>query len=425
MASTVIKHLPELVAHNVITPATAKDIEQYYALKPQPENVSLLTIFASLGGILAGLGLILIFAHNWDTFSRTVKTLLALLPLLVFQLSTGYGIIKQKSMRWKSVSGTLLFFSVGASIAMVSQIYNIPGDLDSYLTTWIIVFLPLLYLLRSDTVAFLLLLFSTYYIAETGYYSYSHYTRWFYLLFIAAIVPYYVNLIKYRAGSHVTRAFNWLLPLSIIISFGCFIDNTYNFGFILYGLLLCLVYNMGMLPVFTKRESNGYSQLGSAGIVTVLLMMCFKWAWKFMENEVSMPDTALIITGVVLFTCSFAICYTTRKRLNGFNYAALAFPAIFIAGIVSVDAAWIISNSIALALSIDCICRGINRIDFKTLNFGLFIIAILIIYRFFDTDISFEVRGILFLVLGAGFFTANYFLAKKKKSLVKTTHYEN
>lgn len=428
MASSVIKHLPELVENNVISASTAKDIEQYYASKPQAENTNLLTIFASLGGILVGLGLILIFAHNWDTFSRTYKTLLALLPLLLFQITTGYSIIKHKGTIWKNVSGTLLFFSVGASIALIGQIYNIPGDVGSYLCNWIIVCLPLLYLLRSNTLAFLLLLFSTYYAVEVGYFSYPSHTPWFYLLFITAITPYYLEMLKQKPNSHVTTAFNWLLPLSVIISFGTFIDNAYTFGFILYGLLLCAVYNVGTLSGFRKKWENGYKQLGALGIIIILIIMSSKWTWMLISSRNHIIETHLLISCLILFIPCVGISYNMYKRgvkLNGFHIAAAVFPIIYIASLSNINLALILSNITVLALGIDCIRRGINHLDFKILNFGLLTITILIIFRFFDTQISFALRGILFLAMGTGFFTANYFLAKKKRSSLNTTHHEN
>ena len=70
--ATILKDLPELVENKVISPQTATDIERYYAARVNPQNNIMLTIFGVLGGILVGLGIILIFAHNWDNFSKTI-----------------------------------------------------------------------------------------------------------------------------------------------------------------------------------------------------------------------------------------------------------------------------------------------------------------------------------------------------------------
>ena len=50
------------------------------------------------------------------------------------------------------------------------------------------------------------------------------------------------------------------------------------------------------------------------------------------------------------------------------------------------------------------------------LNYGLMIIAALVICRFFDTDLSFVTRGVLFILVGAGFFFANYRMLKKRET---------
>ena len=74
----------------------------------------------------------------------------------------------------------------------------------------------------------------------------------------------------------------------------------------------------------------------------------------------------------------------------------------------------IIANGIVLAIGVLEIKRGNQLNDLRILNLGLLIITILITCRFFDTDFSFIVRGILFIVLGLGFFLTNYLMVKKR-----------
>jgi hypothetical protein len=74
----------------------------------------------------------------------------------------------------------------------------------------------------------------------------------------------------------------------------------------------------------------------------------------------------------------------------------------------------IIANGIVLAIGVLEIKRGNQLNNLRILNFGLLIITILITCRFFDTDFSFIVRGILFISLGLGFFLTNYVMLKKR-----------
>ena len=428
MASSIIKQLPELVKEKVITPDIAKDIEHYYVTKQRDNGTNPLAIFGSIGGILTGLGIILLFAHNWDNFSRPVKTSIALLPLILFQISTGYALVKKKSQVFKEISGILLCFSVGASIALVAQIYNIPGDIGSYLFTWTLLCIPLVYLLQSNTIAVLSLILSTYYATQTGYAIHHSGSPWFYLLFITALLPYYLNLLKVKPNHNATNVFNWLLPLSFIIAFGAFIDGVQQLIIILYGLLLCIIYNIGMLPVFRRRWFlNGYSQLGALGITTLLIISSFRLVWRF-DIAQSPEEPVYYILALALSAISVGLSYIAHKngeKLTVFNLAALIFLLIYFGYLIDYNIAFWLSNLAVLAVGVGCIQRGINTIDFKILNFGLVTITVLILCRFFDTQISFAVRGLLFLALGVSFFIGNYFLAKKKKETLNITNHEN
>jgi hypothetical protein len=51
--------------------------------------------------------------------------------------------------------------------------------------------------------------------------------------------------------------------------------------------------------------------------------------------------------------------------------------------------------------------------ELGTANRGLFAVAAFLIARFFDTDISFLVRGLVFVALGAGCFVVNVWLMRR------------
>ena len=60
------RNLNELVAANIISQEIADKIQDYYNHKKGLSVNRLFVIFGILGGILIGLGIILIIAHNWD-----------------------------------------------------------------------------------------------------------------------------------------------------------------------------------------------------------------------------------------------------------------------------------------------------------------------------------------------------------------------
>lgn len=424
MQSKLIKELPELVEKGVISQDIASRIEDYYASKQEHSPNRLFTIFGVLGSILVGLGIILIIAHNWDNFSKTIKTGFAFGPLIIGQLLVGFSLLKQKSSTWKEASGVFLFFTVGASMAMVSQVYNIPGDFSSYMLTWILLCVPLIYLLKSHAVALLHLLFATIYACEYGY-SYKGDMPWAYILCIALLLPYYYNLFKHRFQSNITSIFNWLIPISFIITLGAFMPKFDELVFLSYIILFGLFYNIGKLSAFKnlKLRQNGYLVLGSLGTVVLLLTASFRWIWKDVLgiSKAYLSESSLVI--VLFIAASFVLVRLVQKKrleiLNLFHYIYIIMSILFFIGLANDVVPTVVTNLLLFVLGLNAIKIGVNKMHFGILNYGLLIISTLIFCRFLDTNISFEIRGLLFVLIGVGFFITNYIMLRKQKIKLK------
>lgn len=79
------------------------------------------------------------------------------------------------------------------------------------------------------------------------------------------------------------------------------------------------------------------------------------------------------------------------------------------------------ANMLLLGLSLYYIWQGNKQLHLGLLNTGLLIISVQIIARFFDTDMSFTVRGMLFLLLGLCFFAGNRYLIRRQKEVAQNT----
>ena len=92
----------------------------------------------------------------------------------------------------------------------------------------------------------------------------------------------------------------------------------------------------------------------------------------------------------------------------------LVFLVIFILGKYT-QIAYVFVNLLILALAVLTIIDGSKRMKMSVLNSGLIIIALLAVCRSFDSDIRFVVKGGMFVLVGIGFFVANWLMLKKKK----------
>ena len=143
--------LPELVAGGVVEAETADRIRAHYGAEPAASGRRIaLTVCSILGSVLIGAGLILLLAHNWRGLPRPIRTVLAVAPLLMSQalalwvLATG-----RCSAAWREGVGTFLTLAVGAAIALIGQTYHIPGDPGRFLLVWMLLALPVIYLLNA------------------------------------------------------------------------------------------------------------------------------------------------------------------------------------------------------------------------------------------------------------------------------------
>ncbi|MDH7447842.1 DUF2157 domain-containing protein [Aquimarina sp. 2201CG14-23] len=422
MSSRFNKELKELVRDEVISSEIADCIYQYYDKKKTLKPNRLFTIFGIFGALLVGSGIILMLAHNWDNFSRITKTVLAFVPLIIGQCVAGFSILKNKSNTWKEASGTFLFFAVGASISLVSQIYNISGDLGSFLRTWILLCLPLLYVLRSHAVALLLVLSSTYYATEVGLWNFrNNSTPWLYLGFIAAIIPHYWIQLRNAISSNTTSIFNWILPASITVGLASFIRGNEELGFIMYMTLFGIFYNIGKLSVFKELRTlrNGYLIIGSLGTIILLMIFTFRWPWDEIYDTTMYVSqelyTSLLLGSIGISVLGHSIVKKGVRSVNLFQVSFLVFWAFFflLSGMTTLP--MILTNVLVFVLGITAIKIGADTFNFGILNYGLLIISVLIICRFFDTDMSFVVRGALFVIVGIGFFAANYMMLKRQQ----------
>lgn len=425
MNSKLERQLSELLQAEVIDSQTAQKISAYYHTKTEAKPNRLFTIFGVLGALLCGLGIILIIAHNWDDMPKTLKTVFAFLPLVIGQVACAFSLLKKKGAAWMESSATFLILSVGATISLVSQIYNIPGNLSDFLLVWVAITAPLMYVLRSNMAVLIHLVLITWYACDLGYFFNSH-TPWWYLLLFVWVIPFYIHLQKERASSNIAGLLNWFLPLSLVMTLGTFTSG-HSLSFIMYLALFGLLYNLGQFPFFKnqKLRRNGYTIIGSLGTVILLTMLTFEWFWKEAIRD-SFGETEIVIT-ILLYVLGISVLgYLHLKKyikdFNLFQYAFLIIGVLYLTHDIGSMHNLILTNVLVAALGLFAIRIGIHKSSYGILNYGLLIITALIICRFFDTNLDFIVRGVLFISVGAGFFFTNYLLLKKQRNTAIRTN---
>ena len=197
--------------------------------------------------------------------------------------------------------------------------------------------------------------------------------------------------------------------------------------YIAYMSLFGIFYMVGSSEFFnhTKRRVNGYLVMGSLGTMHILLMMSFHWFWEHLSEKSLILDEPFnsrefIASTLLSLFAAFLYLFTNKgKGREGFHPMKIVFVLfmiIFAVGFSSSAAAVVLINLLVLLLGIFTIRLGAKEDHLGVLNYGLLTITALIVCRFFDSDMSFIVRGLLFVIVGVGFFVTNYLMLKKRKS---------
>ncbi|HEY9048923.1 MAG TPA: DUF2157 domain-containing protein [Ohtaekwangia sp.] len=420
MSKTILKELPELVEANVIPEETADRIRAYYAQKEDPTPNRLIIVFGILGALLVALGIILIVAHNWDDFSKPVRLFFALLPMLAGQVLCGYTLIrKQASVAWRESASAFLFLSLAAAIAIVSQVYNIEGTLAGFLFIWMLLGFPIIYIMQSSITSLLYIIGITWYASELSYFHYPYETAWWYWGFLALVLPHYYLLYRDRIASNFFTFHSWLLAISVTIVLGMFGNWLEEIITLVYINAFCIFILIGQWEKIAARRliNNGFLIVGSLGLISLLLFLSFDVFWE----EAGSTRLLHAYPFWISFIGAGALLVMLGQKLSfaKLNVKSYAFIAIFILYAIGLGEPFIpqaLDNIILFVFGVFTIRDGAQQNRLSVLNYGLLILTALIVCRFFDLDMSFVVRGLLFVLVGSGFFVANLWMVRKRKA---------
>ncbi len=421
------KDLPKLLDAGIISEETAEKIRGFYQEQKGNSQSRMFMAFGILGALLVGLGIILIIAHNWDDLSRSTKTSLSFLPLILGQLACIWTLVKKSdSPAWREGSSTFLFFANGAAISLISQIYHVQGELDGFMFIWMLLCIPQIYLMRSSMTSLLCLIGITTFGVTSGYeWKHSMSPHYFWLLFASVLPHYYILIRKHKTGNFLILH-HWFTPLALIITLGIVASRMEEYLLIAYTSLFGFYFLVGKHDLFKGQilRNNSYFVMGALGTLFMMFMMSFEDAWPgYYEYSTYLSEfylsvefyTALLISGAATY---LLIQFKRSNEITSvlpLGASFLVFIPLFFLNI-ELPIGAILINIWVLALGIWIVRNGANKDHLGELNFGLVIIAILITCRFFDTDLSFVMRGILFLLVGIGFFGTNYWMLKKRKA---------
>lgn len=424
------EEFPDLIAKGILTKEQSVQIQKYYGeIEDKPAfNIGFL-IAGTLGALLVGSGIILIFAYNWENLSRTWRVILSFTPLVIAQVFYGYAFFyKRKEVAWAEGTSAFLMLMVAASIALVSQTYHIWGEPETFLWTWLLLCVPLMYLMNSSLVTIIYLI---------GIASWTMQVRgadsvWYWLL-LALAVPHLVYNWRKRTQALRRDALGWAFSITFIIGwFGTIEMHLAEYSLVGTMLIISGFYALGRVLFPNRSQSFVTRPFQTFAVITSFIFLLIL-TYDDIKIPAFEPDALVLgfnypawagITNFIILLLLIAayiyliVQYFQERKIVDHFATLLPIAGFLILMSNRAGGQWsgiLLANIYMLTWGIFYLINGIQERRMPWVNIGMFFILALVTVRFFDTNWSPLVKGIIFILLGAGFFGTNIILSRRLK----------
>ena len=389
-------------------------------------------IFFSIGAVLFGLGVILLFAYNWEKMHKFAKLAVIVLALLTAH-GTGFW-LRQSAGRYRAageglhLTGTMLF---GAGIWLVAQIYHIDEHYPNAFFIWGLGALTMAWTLPSISHAILatvlLVLWNGF---EAFDFKNPHLMSPFIIL--GGLTPLaWVNRSRVLLATTI-GAFMLMLAFSVATVGG-------DLAFLLVFFSACILIAAGLLV----RRKGGFP--GSGPVLffvgySVYIATLFVLSFFHHGKGLFTIDFDTIPAGIYFFSFSiaaiglliWAFWPVIQRPQNTLADVRIDYYGVLITlllvvlntlGVLGLKG-WTgaaVFNMIFLFHSIMLIVSGCKKLDIKSTTVGCLLVAIISMARYTDLFVSLLARSSVFLLMGAALFAVGLYYSRTKKQLREKT----
>ncbi|MBI5578440.1 MAG: DUF2157 domain-containing protein [Deltaproteobacteria bacterium] len=419
------------VNEGVIEPVQAAALRDRY---PAPaESVAWgRVIFFSIGAVLFGLGVILLFAYNWQRMHKFVK-LGVILAALIGAHGAGYW-LRRPASRYQTAGeglhllGTMLF---GAGIWLVAQIYHIEEHYPNAFLIWGLGALAMALALPSTTqgiIATILL------VLWNGFEVFDFKSPQFLspVLILGGIMP--------LAWSNRSRVLAAICTIGFLFTLFVALANIKGD---LAGLVVFFSACMLIAASRLVRRRGAFPQIGPvfsfvgfSVYIAVLFILSFHhrgegtWSINFDRFLESILFFAFALGAACLW--AWAIWPLSKKQQpyeEGFRkeyYGVLvAFILVLlnVLGVIKLGG-WLgmaVFNTLLLYQAIMMISTGCKDLNLKTTATGCVLFAAITFARYTDLFVSLLARSLVFFIAGAALFSVGIYYSKTRKQIQRET----
>lgn len=425
------EQLPSLVTKGILSAESAEALRRHYPREGSGSGMPLaLLFFGVFGSLLIGAGIVLLLAHNWQDLGRPMRTVLSLLPLVLAQSISGWVLWRgEMGTVWRESAGVFHSMAVAASIALIAQTYHMPGSFDSFLLTWMLLSLPLVYLLNAVTPLMIYLAGIT---SWAGSQQFMGEHALLYWPLAALTVPFIWQTVRTGPFRPRSALVQWTAMITATFALGIVLEKVLPGLWIpLYASLFGGLYLAGGLARCDDEVSDWLRParvFGAAATLVLVFQLTWEWpwnqvGWRHMRwgggvHAAAVWGDGLVGLGLIAFVMTM-LTTSVRRRRAWDMLLGIAAPVVIIGYVLAAcgvsGLAMLLMNFYLLVVGIGLVVRGAYEVRLSLFNAGMGTFSALVVARFFDSDFSFIAKGLVFIGLGVAFLLCNIMLLRRKE----------
>lgn len=406
------------LAEGIIQEADADKIRKRYRLDEleQESQTMLIKIIFGFGIVLIALGIVAFVTAHWESIPRFGRLGLVVGSMFISHL-TGFWLWERKKSPVLGhaliVLGTLIF---GASIALIAQIFHLPGDFYDGVLVWVVGALVMGYAVSSLPHFILALIGSCFW-----YFSWLENNpnkTWLMPLLIIAFVLVFIPY-AFKKPSRIVHFLTMILSMNFYLSYLAFANNTLfdSETLLILGVTFMSLFFWGYGNWAIVKRREGFS--GDARMLSVLGLGITGYILSFHRIVLGIvsgkPATftfehqliTVIVVAIISITNMgfFELKSKSKPRVALSDKIIMAICLIllaipFIRGVWAMVMGTVLANLVVLILGIYLFYKGLIKVERREFWLGMLILVALVVGRFFEYETGLLLKSAAFVLAG-------------------------
>lgn len=424
----LLEQLPQWEREGLLTADAARTLRERNAVDDSQPGVAQI-IMGSLGALLIGTGLITVIGYNWDDFSRPVRLLFAFLPLLITQLFSFRELQRgAASTAWVRETAALLqALATGACIAIVSQIYNLGGDWPDFLFWWLLLSLPLVWVLRSQAVAiFYLIGIAVWSVNQAEHWDVWYHSALLYPVLLLGLAPFWPG---WPPRWQLGRSLQWVATLSLCVGLAAAADSSVSLrmhtSYVPFSSLVWLwsltASALLLLPFKADASSDKRRQYPHV-TVSGFILLALSFAASFSDfSSGTLSKLEMVMTMPWAWVCLTLVGLFALPAIRQQRWALLGVSSLSLSPLLALLAGSRAEPILPWIMTLHLLGLGILLIALELAGrrgaprLGATLICVLIMARIFESEFSLLIKGLVFIAVGVVFLAFNILMSRQLK----------